>query len=73
MGDGREVQEGIIGLIHVDVWQKPAYHCKVIILQLKKKKKNKVKLLKTNWDNSRRGQKMEGMINLPELLTLEFI
>ena len=39
MGDGREVQEGIIGLIHVDVWQKPAYHCKVIILQFKKKKK----------------------------------
>ena len=73
MGDGREVQEGIIGLIRVDVWQKPAHHCKVIILQLKKKKKNKVQLLKTNWDNSRRGQKMEAMINLPEPLTMEFI
>ena len=43
MGDGREVQEGIIGLIHVDVWQKPAYHCKVIILQLKKKKKKRTR------------------------------
>ena len=38
MGGGREVPEVITGLIHVDVWQKPAYHCKVIILQLKKKK-----------------------------------
>ena len=23
-------------LIHIDVWQKPAQHCKAIILQLKK-------------------------------------
>ena len=26
-------------LIHVDVWQKPPQYCKVIVLQLKKKKK----------------------------------
>ena len=38
-GDGRGVQD--IGTheypwpIHVDVWQKPSQHCKVIILQLK--------------------------------------
>ena len=27
-------------VIHVDVWQKPAQYCKVIILQLKEKKRN---------------------------------
>ena len=26
-------------LIHVDVWQKPPQYCKVIVLQLKKKKR----------------------------------
>ena len=28
-------------LIHVDIWQKPAQHCKAIILQLKLNKFNK--------------------------------
>ena len=38
-GVGRGVQHGGIqvhlGLIHVDVWQKPSQYCKVISLQLK--------------------------------------
>ena len=38
-GGGKELQEGgtdvYLRLIHVDVWQKPAQHCKAIILQLK--------------------------------------
>ena len=41
VGDGREVPEGgtyvYLGLIHIDVWQKPTQHCKAIILQLKNK------------------------------------
>ena len=41
VGDGREVQEGgtyvYLGLIHIDVWQKPTQHCKAIILQFKNK------------------------------------
>ena len=32
-------------LIHVDVWQKPTYYCKAIILQLKINKILKRKLL----------------------------
>ena len=39
MGGGRKVlRKGTyvyLWLIHVDVWQKPAQYCKVIILQLK--------------------------------------
>ena len=38
---GRFKREGIyacLWLIHEDGWQKPAQYCKVIILQLKKKK-----------------------------------
>ena len=37
MGE-RLKREGIylhLGLIHVDMWQKPTQYCKVIILQLK--------------------------------------
>ena len=38
-GGGREIQDGEthvhLGVIHVDVWQKPPQYCKVIILQLK--------------------------------------
>ena len=33
-------------LIHVDVWQKPPQYCKVIILQLKKKKRSNGRFLK---------------------------
>ena len=36
---GRFKREGTyvyLGLIHVDVWQKPTHCCKAIILQLKK-------------------------------------
>ena len=50
---GREVEGEVSGwrgtgahvhpwLIHVDAWQKPPQYCKVIILQLKKKKKGTV-------------------------------
>ena len=45
MGGGREVQEGgayvHLWLIHVDEWQKSNQHCKAIILQLKRNKKQK--------------------------------
>ena len=37
-GEGTGVQDGVHvhpWLIHIDVWQKPLYYCKVIILQLK--------------------------------------
>ena len=34
----REGTQAYLWLIHVDVWQKPAQYCKVIILQLKKMK-----------------------------------
>ena len=30
-------------LIHVDVWQRPTQYCRATVLQLKKKKKQKVK------------------------------
>ena len=37
--EGGKVQDGgdkyILWLMHIDVWQKPTQHCKVIILQLK--------------------------------------
>ena len=35
-GSGKEVEEGLVylWLIHVGVWQKPAQHCKAIILLL---------------------------------------
>ena len=40
---GRGVQDGgthvHLWLIHIDVWVKPPHYCKVISLQLKKKKK----------------------------------
>ena len=43
-GEGR-VQDGgtqiYLWLIHVNVWQKPPQYCKVISLQLKKKRKKK--------------------------------
>ena len=32
---GREGKYLYLGLIHVDVWQKPIQYCKAIILQLK--------------------------------------
>ena len=41
-GGGSGVQDGgthVPWLIHVNVWQKPPQYCKVISLQLKKKKK----------------------------------
>ena len=42
-GGGRGLQDGGTHvppwMIHVDVWQKPPQHCKVISLQLKLKKK----------------------------------
>ena len=45
VGGGREVQEGgayvHLWLIHVDEWQKSNQHCKAIILQLKRNKKQK--------------------------------
>ena len=38
-GHGREFQNGgthvYLWPIHVDIWQKPSQHCKVIIFQLK--------------------------------------
>lgn len=30
-------------LIHVDVWQRPTQYCRATVLQLKKKRKKKVK------------------------------
>ena len=36
--EGRLKREGTyiyLGLIHVDIWQKPTQYCKAIILQLK--------------------------------------
>ena len=36
-------------LIHVDTWQKPTQHCKVIILQLKIKKSKQKKPTKLAW------------------------
>ena len=42
-GGGRGVQDGVTHvhpwLIHVSVWQKPPQYCKVISLQLKKRKR----------------------------------
>ena len=41
-GNGKEGQEGTyvyLWLTHIDVWQKPTQHCKALILQLKRKKK----------------------------------
>ena len=42
VGGGREVQERgayvYLWLIYANVWQKPIYYCKAIILQLKTKK-----------------------------------
>ena len=53
VGDGREVPEGgtyvYIGLIHIDVWQKPTQHCKAIILQLKINTFKKIKLNKITY------------------------
>ena len=47
-----------LGLIHVDVQQKPTQHCKAIILQLKINTFKK--LNKTNKKNSRKeGRKIE--------------
>ena len=47
-GGGRGLQDGGTHvppwMIHVDVWQKPPQHCKVISLQLKLKKKNQTRL-----------------------------
>ena len=43
-GEGRFEREGTyvyLWLIHVDVWQNPTQHCKVVILQLKI---NKIKI-----------------------------
>ena len=37
-GGGRFKREGTcvyLWLIHIDVWQKPTKHCKIIVLQLK--------------------------------------
>ena len=49
VGSGRKVQrEGThvyLGLIHVDVWQKPTQYCKAIILQLKINQFSSVQLL----------------------------
>ena len=33
---GREGTHVYLWLIHVDVWQKPAQHCKAVVLQLRK-------------------------------------
>ena len=35
----REGTDVYLCLIHVDIWQKPAQHCKAVILQLTKKYK----------------------------------
>ena len=39
-GMGREGTSVYLQLIHVDLWKKPSQYCKVIILQLKKKKES---------------------------------
>ena len=44
----REETYVCLWLIHGDVWKKPTQYCTAIILQLKKKKTNKLKVEKKN-------------------------